>query len=201
MDLKNKLLIFAFIICTVILAGICCHAAPPRDDYKLVLADEFDGSALDTEIWGYRSGDKNKKENVRVANGSLLIDYTCEEVQKEDQTTDCKFWGGGVITNNTLGYGYYEVRAKVFSGVNGLHTSFWTSGYGYGALSPKPAYKPEENCFMEIDMFEVNSREDGENPAVAQCLHYFVGEHEVGYSGNRNDFDCSADWFIMGMEW
>ncbi len=197
----KKSFVFVCMICAVALSGLLCYAAPPRDDYQLVLADEFDGNALNSEIWGYRSGGTNRDENVRVEDGILHIDYKYAVQESADGTKQYEFTGGGIITNATLRYGYYEVRSKVYSGVKGLHTSFWTSGYGYGALSPKPAYKPENNTFMEIDMFEIDSRDDGENPAIAQCLHYFTGEHVVGYSGNNKDFDCSEEWFVFGMEW
>ncbi len=211
----KKVFFCSLILCTMFFCAAHCFAAPPREDYQLVLADEFDGDALNTEIWGYRGGDTNRKENVRVENGILHIDYKYAEIPAEEtdaeadteQTETPKqyaFTGGGIITNHTLRYGYYEVRAKAYSGVRGLHTSFWNSGYGYGALTPKPAYAPVNNTFMEIDIFEIDSRDDGEYPKIPQCVHYFVGDHtrgEIINNGKELTFDCSEEWFVMGMEW
>lgn len=202
--MKRSILLLLSALCVLLSASIVCYAAPPREDYTLVLADEFDGNALNTEIWGYRGGGTNRNENVRIEDGIMHIDYKYSVTEDAEGTKKYDFTGGGVITNETLRYGYYEVRAKAYSGVRGLHTSFWNSGYGYGSLSPKPDYKPENNTFMEIDVFEIDSRADGEYPGIPQCLHYFVGEHSRGEIINNEkeiDFDCSQEWFVMGMEW
>lgn len=202
--MKKSILFMISILCLLFTASLVCYATPPREDYTLVLADEFDGDALNTKIWGYRGGGTNRNENVRIEDGIMHIDYKYSVTEAQDGTKTYDFTGGGVITNETLRYGYYEVRAKAYSGVRGLHTSFWNSGYGYGSLSPKPAYKPENNTFMEIDVFEIDSRADGEYPGIPQCLHYFIGEHSRGKIINNEkeiDFDCSQEWFVMGMEW
>ena len=65
MNLKRSILLLS-VLCVLLSASIVCYAAPPREDYTLVLADEFDGNALNTEIWGYRGGGTNRNENVRI---------------------------------------------------------------------------------------------------------------------------------------
>lgn len=189
----SKKLLF-FILISIITLTVVCHAAPPSDDYQLILADEFEGTELNRDIWDYRSGNpyggKNLKENVRIEDGMLKLDY---------RKVDGSYTGGGVLTPFTLPYGYYEVEALVYSGAKGLHTSFWTSGGSSFTTTPK--FFPVNNCFIEIDVFEIDSREDDEHPNVHHGVHNWCGEHTSPYSARYNEIDTTKEWFTMGMEW
>ncbi|MBQ7040164.1 MAG: family 16 glycosylhydrolase [Clostridia bacterium] len=189
-----KKTLFLILIIITSLAAVC-YAAPPDADYQLVLSDEFEGSVLNTDMWTYRTGNpyggKNLKENVRVEDGKLCLDY-----KKINET----YTGGGIITPFTLPYGYYEVKAKVFSGVNGLHTSFWTSG-ATDSFEVLPENTPFNNHLLEIDAFEINSREDEEVPNVDHGINNWCGGHTVPFSANYYETDTTKDWFVMGMEW
>ena len=75
-NLKN---IVFFVLCFLfLLFAQFVLAAPPDSEYQLVLQDEFEGNVLNTDLWGYRGGSnygcRNTRDNVRVANGKLLID-------------------------------------------------------------------------------------------------------------------------------
>ena len=186
--------VFFSIFLIAITLSVVCYASPPSDDYQLIFSDEFDGSDLNTVIWDYRSGSpyggQNLKENVHVKDGLLQLDY-----KKVDDT----YTGGGILTKSTLSYGYYEVRAKVFSGVNGLHTSFWTSGAD--AFKTKPENYPFDNCIMEIDAFEINSRDDDGLCRISYGTHYWYDYHINPYRHYHTETDTSKDWFVMGLEW
>ncbi len=192
-DMIRKILLLTMIIITALTA--ICYAAPPSDDYQLVLADEFEGSVLNTDMWTYRTGNpyggKNLKENVRTEDGMLKLDY---------RKLDGSYTGGGVITPFTLPYGYYEVKAKVYTGANGFHTSFWTSG-ATDSFEVTPENTPYNNWFLEIDAFEINSREDEEVPNVDHGINNWCGGHTVPFSSNYYETDTTKDWFVMGMEW
>ena len=90
--------------------------------YKLAWSDEFNGSALDTGKWNYRTDTRfwslQRAANVRVSNGSLYLDL------KKETFDTTSYTGGGVISKKLFRYGYYEARMKVPSG-SGWHTSFW----------------------------------------------------------------------------
>ena len=182
---------------TIIITALTavCYAAPPDADYQLVLSDEFEGSVLNTNMWTYRTGNpyggKNLKENVRVEDGMLKIDY---------RKTGGIYTGGGVITPFTLPYGYYEVKAWVYTGANGLHTSFWTSG-ATDSFKSSPESTPYNNHLLEIDAFEINSREDNEVPNVDHGINVWCGGHTVPFSSNYYGTNTTKDWFVMGMEW
>lgn len=195
----NKKFLISAIICAVLLVvlSVSCFAAAPSSDYELLINDEFEGSALNTDIWAYRtgssSGGNNKIENVRVQDGKLYFDYVYK-----DGTFTC----AGVISLDNLSYGYYETKAKSFQGVNGFHTSFWTSG---NAGNAKGLYHPKNNRIMEIDGFEMDSNETDVAPVPYYNLHYWWTDHK-GIGGNRfnieSDGDASTpDWFTVGFEW
>jgi beta-glucanase (GH16 family) len=97
---------------------------------QLVWSDEFDNDALDTSKWGY-DGSRNKSgwyngelqyygarpENVRVANGQLIIEARRETLNPRQfpdyggqAYTSGKVWTKGKASWT---YGYYEIRAKL----------------------------------------------------------------------------------------
>ena len=77
-------------------------------------------------------GGNSKQENVKVASledgtGCLQINFTCDSAL----STEKQFKGGGVVSTHNFGYGYYEVRVKLYGGtkeLSGLHQSFWSMG-------------------------------------------------------------------------
>ena len=184
--------ILAFCLCI----GVVCHAAPPTTDYVLLLDEEFEGDALDTDLWAYRTGSTNRNENVRVTGGKLYIDYK----KIDDNKTVNSYTGGGVITKNPLPYGYYEVKAKTYNGAKGLHTSFWTASH-----NAKAPYYPQDNRFLEIDGFEFDSRDQGTAPTGYYNLHHWWADHK-SYGSKAYDIDSdgdktNSDEFVIGFEY
>ena len=94
---------------------------PPPPGYQLVWSDEFNGTALDTSKWDYRTDSKmwskQKVENVSVSNGLLKLTLKREEAGKKHYT------GAGIVSNQIFRFGYYEARVKAPAGA-GWHTSF-----------------------------------------------------------------------------
>ena len=104
-------------------ASALCGQAPAG--YELFWADEFEGDALNKDVWAYRVTPKFRsvqlEENVTVEDGKLRIALNKEE-------GEIPWSGGGVISRRKFGHGpgYHEVRAKI-SPVRGWHESFWTT--------------------------------------------------------------------------
>ncbi len=98
------------------------YLGTPVTGYKLAWSDEFNGTALDTGKWNYRTDTRfwslQRAANVRVANGSLHLDL------KKETFGTTSYTGGGVISKSLFRYGYYEARMKVPPG-SGWHSSFW----------------------------------------------------------------------------
>jgi len=133
--------------------------------YKLAWSDEFDGHALDTSKWDYRTDSKcwsiQVPENVSVGDGNLVIALT--EVAKDAAKratvivpcedgggSNGKFSGGGVISKTAFGYGFYEARMRIDAG-KGWHSSFWMQKHdGSGGTGPSKAD-------LEFDVIEHDS--------------------------------------------
>lgn len=184
----------------VLLLGINVMAEPPREGYSLVFSDEFDGNALNREVWNYRDGSylsrggRNDEKMVTVSNGELHIGF--DKVGGE-------YHGGGIFSKFGLGYGYYEVRSKLFGETGGLHSSFWVSGLNGDGVNT-PAY----NRSIEIDFYEVDSNKPAN---VSTNIHYWIGGHlgapktVVRTADNqvlsRTLVDTSKEYFVMGCEY
>ncbi len=155
--------------------------------YSLVFSDEFDGSSLDTDVWKYRVDEKgggiNKKENVSVHDGRLYIKF-----QKENG----KYTGGGIISKELFGYGYYETKCTLFAEGGGLHSAFWLmGGSGDGQSLPK------ENLVFEIDGFEFDSNKPCE---LQYNINYKVGK-SYGLIHKQSVTSLSKREFVIGFEW
>jgi len=73
-DMKIK---FLALLLAVVLAGTTVLPAAPPPGYTRVFSDEFNGTALDTNVWFHRTGARllsfQKPENVTVTNGLLRL--------------------------------------------------------------------------------------------------------------------------------
>jgi len=105
--------------------ALALQAAPPPG-YKLVWSDEFNGPALDTNRWFYRTGARllsfQKPENITVTNGLLRL------ALKKEPAGKLAYTAGGVISKREFIYGYFEARFRCPQGA-GWHTAFWTMKY------------------------------------------------------------------------
>lgn len=169
--------------------------------YEPAWADEFDGvtpegTGLDESEWFYREGDKaictNQPENVTVDDGLLHIAFDELDEPYGDIVTSC----GGVVSKRWFGYGYYEVRAKLW-GERGFHSAFWTTGLS-AYIPDVPGYTGPHNRINEIDGFEVDSHAPDK---LAYHSHWFMPGH-VGNQGNLvTQADSSAAYHTYGFEW
>ena len=172
----------------LVFAGTClvgAHAAAPPG-YRLAWSDDFDGTALDTTKWQYRTGVRywstQQPENVSVGGGLLRLHLRKETVDSTNYTA------GGVISQPLFRYGYYEARMKVPPG-RGWHTSFWMM------RNNRPAAATEA---IELDVIE--------NDSISQTTygvntHRHVPTPHVTY-GNRflTAPSLSEDFHVFGCE-
>ncbi|MBN8459370.1 MAG: glycoside hydrolase family 16 protein [Verrucomicrobia bacterium] len=161
------------------------HAAAPPG-YRLAWSDDFDGAALDTAKWQYRTGVRywstQQPENVSVGGGLLHLHLRKEPVDSTDYTA------GGVISQPLFRYGYYEARMKVPPG-RGWHTSFWMM------RNNRPATATEA---IELDVIE----NDSISPTTYGVnTHRHVPTPHVTY-GNRflTTPSLSEDFHVFGCE-
>nr|WP_238351544.1 glycoside hydrolase family 16 protein [Kribbella shirazensis] len=166
----------------------------PVPGHRLAWSDEFDGARLDTGSWFYREGEKaicsNSPDNVSVSDGSLRI-----ALEREDRNGK-PYTCGGVISKRTFGYGYYEVRAKLW-GDAGFHSAFWTTGLS-DYVPDTPQYKGPNNRVNEIDGFEVDSHDPD---VFSHVSHWFVPQHIGNPGGIYRGPDSSDGYHTYGFEW
>lgn len=176
---------------TICLLSLLCAclipaSAAPTPGHRLVWQDEFDGTALNTTRWQYRTDTRfwstQLPANVSVSNGLLHL-----HLKKEDLGT-IQYTAGGVISRELFRYGYYEARMKVPPG-SGWHTSFWMMKYN------RPA---TDTVAIELDVIEndsVDPMEYGVN------VHRHLPTPHLTF-GNKfiTTPSLSADFHIFGCE-
>ncbi len=171
--------------------------------WKLVWADEFDGTSLDSSKWQIEVNGKgggnselqyytNRPSNIHLSNGRLIISANKEEYKGPDGK---RGYTSGRITSKGKGdwkYGRFEARIKMPSG-KGLWPAFWmmptASVYGQWPLSG------------ELDIAEVI----GHQPDIVHgTLHYGQKWPHNVHSGDKfhcPNGDFSTDFHVFSVEW
>ncbi len=168
----------------------------------LVFEDDFDGSSLDTNKWGYELGDVRNNEmqtyraenNVSVEDGCLVI-----TAKKEDFGT--KHWTSGSITGQhkfEQTYGRWEAKIK-FPNIVGAFGAFWLLGANMEMIYHEIGDNDVSGVIWpkcgEIDITETIPGDA--STAHANLFKYDGGSFGVGRSGTI----VSSDWNIYACEW
>jgi beta-glucanase (GH16 family) len=165
-------------------------AAVPPAGYKLIWADEFNGSSVDATKWNIDNGNphvNNEKEyyqaaNAKVENGNLVI--TAKQENKEGQLyTSAKLNSMGKFS---VQYGRVEARIKL-PVVQGSWPAFWMLGNNISSVNwPKCG---------EIDIMEqVNTNND-----VLGTMHWDSGNGHTQYGSKTST--TPGDYHIYAVEW
>lgn len=225
----------ALLIFTLFTGGAGCATAPEIEvptgpaagifapvDYELAFEENFDGDALDTERWFYRADAKHRSvqraEQVSVQNGAMVL--TLATLRRPVQTK--RYAGGGIVSRERFGYGYYETRASLGDGRDddrdgkvdeGWHHAFWAMaahGDENGHVqSTYPRFRRTEIDGYEIDdrhdyraftqhviIWNQDGRESGRRP-VPPADHVEPGANG-GVNGATYD---PTDWNVYGFLW
>jgi hypothetical protein len=170
------------------------NAKPQHGDYRLVWSDEFDGTSLNTDNWNVETGGggwgnqelqyyTNREENLRVADGNLIIDVRKEQYENRNYTS------ARITTKNKrdFTYGKVEARIKLPKG-GGTWPAFWMLGYGSWPYCG------------EIDIMEhVGNRPD----MTSFALHTSVANGSKGnnWHSQPTTTGIEDDFHIFGVEW
>ncbi len=138
------------VLLLLLLVGFARAAGAVPAGYELVLADDFDGTALDASIWsqrlpGPRRDAVNVPEAVQVGGGHLTIDTWTE---------------GGVHYTGMIGtqglfeqrYGWWEARIE-FDDMPGMWSAFWLQSPDMGQFIGDPERAGVEMDIVEFDLF------------------------------------------------
>ena len=167
-------------------------------EYQLVWSDEFDGSALNTDVWnievnGNGGGNQEKQyytdrpENLRVEEGNLVIEARKEEYNNR------KYTSARINSRNKKYFKYGKIEARIrFPKGGGTWPAFWMMGNDY----------PQSNWPKcgEIDIIE----HVGNQPRMASFAVHTPNKN--GSRGNnwsvRSYMDgLEENYHIYGIEW
>jgi len=172
-------------------------------DYQLLWSEEFDGTALNRDVWNVEvngNGGGNNElqyylddpDNIEVSNGTLKINALKESYGGKNYTS------GRINTRNkqTFQFGRLEARIKLPS-FTGSWPAFWTLGQSYGSVGwPRCG---------EIDILEAINTENYTHGAV----HWYVESADYNGQGDVEKNSLSVlpsnykrtDWHTYGIEW
>ncbi len=168
--------------------------------YVMTFSDEFDGDALDTDVWYCENGTgsnygltdwgNNEKQyytsdNVEVADGNLVITAIAETVRNKNYTS------ARINTKESFGqtYGRFEARIKLPSG-QGLWPAFW--------LMPVSSFYGTWAASGEIDIMEANCANVNQTTCA---LHYGKTWPDNEYVTNTNSVSDITDYHVYAIEW
>lgn len=173
---------------SLLLLGAAAALAAPPEGYRLKWSDEFNGTALDTVRWKYRTDSKHWSTqlpaNVTLSGGNLILTLKKEEAGGMDYT------GAGIISREAFRFGYYEARFRIDAG-KGWHSSFWMMGHdgsgGTGTTKTELELDVIENDSIDLTSYGVN-------------LHKWQGEHK-SYGHKKVTTSSLAEYHVFGCRY
>lgn len=201
---KKIFIIACWAVVIALAAGACSVRRLPVDTVKswqLAMSDEFEGSAVDTAVWGYDLGSlysgwgNNELEyytsrtcNAFVSNGNLVIQAIRESYSGYEYTS-ARMLTKGKMSRQC---GKVEARMKLPYG-QGIWPAFWMMG----DTGNWPA------C-GEIDVMEMIGGGDGRDNKSYGTGHWDDGGHQM-LGGNTTPVawpaKLSDDYHVYGIEW
>ena len=195
--------------------GKSALAPPPRpsvpEGYELTWSDEFDADSLDRSKWDFRTDTKHWStqlpRNIAFSDSNLLITLNKIAHDGTDLNTTAavlsksfygyvpeggegQYTGGGVISKDAFGYGYFETRMRIMAG-KGWHSSFWLMSHdGSGGTGTAAAD-------LELDIVE----NDSIDPlSYGVTTHKWKGGHG-SYGQKRVATLPLFDYHVYGCEY
>ena len=171
--------------------------------YELVFEDEFEGNALNTDVWDYRGsgprrGGFNAESQVRVENGNMIMtgDY------QTDGTYGEGWYTGMIKLKERYCKGYFEIRCILNEG-SGFWSAFWIQADApYTASISKGGIGGAEIDIMESYNDENHKRYE----SVAQTIHCAgVNGATEGYQSERLGYykgnNIHEEYNTYGLMW
>jgi len=182
-------------VVVALVGAIASTVADPPDHarWELTFEEDFDGDALDTEVWEAQDAPSGAHRlDNRWPENNIISDGVLHQVTRhEDPPRGGKEWSSAHIWTRefTQQYGYFEARIRYGRGLN---NAFWLW---------RPSSRFEQPHF-EIDVNE------GHTPSqICMNYHQYVyhkdGWRELVSVGGTSDapVDLSEDYHIYAVEW
>ncbi len=178
----------------------------PGGPLNLVWSDEFDGAALDPNVWLAQTGDgtnvglppgwgNNELQYYQAAN-AVLENGVLKITARSESVGGLNYTSARITTADRVAFRYGRIEARIkLPGGQGLWPAFWLlsqdSPYGSWAATG------------EIDIMEATNLGASGGNAVFGTLHY-GGEFPANvFTGKRTDVigDATADFHHYAIEW
>ena len=171
------------------------YTPPPVDTtthtYQLVWSDEFDGTAINTDVWNFETGGSgwgnNEKEyytqgkNAAIEDGNLVITARKETAGSNGYTSSRMTTQG----KKEFTYGKIEARIKIPVG-QGLWPAFWMLGSNINTV-PWPA------CGETDIMEHINA-----DSIIYGTIHWNNNGH---VQDGGNTLSSPSDYHVYSVEW
>jgi beta-glucanase (GH16 family) len=167
--------------------------------YALIWSDEFDGNAINTNNWGFDTGNNgwgnnelenytNRTQNAFVSQGNLIIEARQEQLNGSNYTSARMLTMG----KKSFQFGRIDIRAKLPSG-QGIWPALWMLGSNIGQVG-WPA------C-GEMDMMELLGQQPNK---IYGTLHWGATPSALtskgsNYTLNAGSFD--QQFHVYSMIW
>ena len=170
-------------------------AGPPtNDEWVLTFSDEFEGDAVDWDIWNSSNYESSSNilstrgpDNAEVHDGALHM-----VTKKETKGTGNREWTTCHMALDATvfrqKYGYWEARYKICAS-SGINNAFWMITGAGTIMDYKQSY--------EIDINE------GHFPNEVCCTYHYKSTGDaLAHSGRyRAEYDLSKDYHTYALEW
>jgi len=193
---KNRILIITSLLSLAISLRIVAQSQHPG--YSMVWNDEFESEAIDRSKWAFDGGAggfgnnemqwySNKSENARIEDGCLVIET------RRQKTAGWPYTSAKLMSRADWKYGYFEVRAKLPTGV-GSWPAIWMlprDPKAYGSGWPDAG---------ELDLME----HVGYDPGVIHfTAHTGAFNHKLGTQKTQlvRVPDAQSAFHIYTIEW
>ena len=203
-DIMNKLdmEIFMRIIIVLLLLLLSTTFAAPPAGYTLVWSDEFEGPALDTNVWSYDTGLHSNTDyqaytnhNVTIENGAAVLWVKYEKHGDYHYTST---WIH-TMAKKEFQYGFIEVKLKAPYG-SGPSASFWTQGANYNTVG-WPACG-EIMAYGQKTGPRNFSTDPGDSGYVTSCDFASASGGALLNTGRFDYTEClCSNYHLYGIEW
>ena len=177
------------------LAPTVSLADPPSTLYGLAWEETFSGTSVDTSRWNFRTD--VKALSAQLAANSVIDNGQLSLLMKQENVSGKSYTGGGVVSKQQFGYGYFEVRAKNTTNT-GWHNSFWMmAGDGTNTFAA--------GRYLELDQAEIDTADQTHVPSGLQ-----IWNGQAGSGANIGGPRCStytpgvnltAAYHTYGADW
>jgi len=184
-------------LCTLLLApaGLVLADPPASDNYRLVFADEFNGTSLDTSKWSAASPGWTMPNSSSTATASdVVVGNGVLTLNANRPTTAATFDSGSISSYNKFSFtgGYIEARIELPTTV-GSWPAFWGLYTGW----------PPEADIMEYPLTTNGGTSGLPSNQYSTNYHYTnsSGAAAAGAGTVSTGSNLAGTWHTFGLDW